>query len=229
MTKPKKHYQFILFDWDGTLAKTLDIALESARTALARRDIHPSDRQISATFGTFKTDWPALGVSDVDAAFDEALELALKKLPGVELYPGVIETLEYLHQYGLQLALITSSPRVAIEKLMETYGLTSLFDFVVSGEEVDSQKPDPEAALIAMAGLHADKTRSILIGNSAKDLGCANNAGIDSVFYFPAGNDKFHSDKELIAKYHPTHVIAEFHELKELLVDTPWTAQTPTT
>lgn len=156
MTKPKKHYQFILFDWDGTLA-----------------------------------------------------EAAM---------PEILETLEYLHEYDKQMALITSSPRVAIEGLMQSHGLKPLIDFVVSGEDVDHQKPDPESALIAMAGLHADKSRSLLVGDSSKDLGCANNAGIDSVFFYPAGQDKFHSDKELIAKYHPTHVIKEFHELKDLLV-----------
>lgn len=228
MTKPKQHHQFILFDWDGTLATTLDIYLEAARTVLAKRGIHPNDRAISATFGTFKSDWPALGVTDLDAAVDETLALVQSKLPGVSLYPGVADTLQYLRQYSLRLAVITSSPRKAFEHVLDNHNLTGIFDVIVTGEDVENQKPDPEAALIAMAGLHADKTRSILVGDSGKDLGCANNAHIDSVLFYPAGHDKFHSDQELIAKYHPTHVIKEFSELKDLLVDNPWTAQTPT-
>jgi pyrophosphatase PpaX len=227
MTKPKKHYQFILFDWDGTLAKTLDVTLEAARSVLAKRGLDLTDREISATFGTFKSDWPSLGVTDVDTAFDETLALVRAELPGVELYPNVVDTLEYLHQYGLQLAVITSSPRIAFEELVHTHNLSGTFDFVVASEDVERQKPDPEAALIAMAGLNADKTRSILVGDSSKDLGCANNAHIDSVLFHSTEHAKFHSDTELIAKYHPTYVIKEFHELKDLLVANPWTSTIP--
>lgn len=64
-----KTYHHILLDWDGSLAKTLDIWLFAIRTPLENRGIHISDKQIAVQcFGRSTEGYAKLGITDVDAA-----------------------------------------------------------------------------------------------------------------------------------------------------------------
>lgn len=46
-------YKYILLDWDGNLARTLDIWLRACREVLARRGIQKTDIEIAESFGKF--------------------------------------------------------------------------------------------------------------------------------------------------------------------------------
>ncbi len=48
-----KRYDYILFDWDGTLARTLDIWLEALKAALLKRSYTLSDEEIGADYEVF--------------------------------------------------------------------------------------------------------------------------------------------------------------------------------
>ena len=64
-------FKYTLFDWDGCLAKTLDIWFFSAKDILIQNGINPTDRQISGGFG----DWEfakKLGIKD-NEAFNKSL------------------------------------------------------------------------------------------------------------------------------------------------------------
>src|SRR5579884_3161882 len=101
-----KTYSYILLDWDGNIAKTLDIWLEAIRASLLRRNIKKSDLQIALSFGLieeYMRDW---GVKDIDIAMNEAHAFARQRLPFVELYPEALQVLEKLYEMGKHLALI---------------------------------------------------------------------------------------------------------------------------
>ena len=58
-------FNTILFDWDGTLAQTLEVWLQTFKEAYAKVDVHPTDKDISSNFGK----WDAyldLGVKPED-------------------------------------------------------------------------------------------------------------------------------------------------------------------
>ena len=62
-----KHYNYILFDWDGCLAKTLDIWLEAYKQIFSEYGIYPEDNFITQQiFG----DWNGpskVGIKDVES------------------------------------------------------------------------------------------------------------------------------------------------------------------
>ncbi|MET1033489.1 MAG: HAD family hydrolase [Candidatus Saccharimonadales bacterium] len=208
--------KYILLDWDGNLAKTLDVWLRVLRTVFEKRGIHLTDEEIASSFGAFNQYAKAWGVQDVDVAAEEADALAKQKLPDVELYPDALEVLAALHVSDRKLALITTSPHRNVQHLLEKYDITRYFDIIIAGDDVQNHKPHPEPLEKALEKLGGNKSEAIMIGDSDKDLGAAQNAGIDSILFYPPEHKKFYNLEQL-QKLNPTHVITDFRQVLEIV------------
>jgi pyrophosphatase PpaX len=213
-----KSYKYILLDWDGNLAKTLDIWLESLKTPLQRRGIHLADEEIGANFATFKERMEARGVEDIDAILYEADVIAAAKTPYVELYPDALTVLSDLKKASKRLVLVTTSEHSLIDPLLEKYQMRQLFDFVVCGDDSVNHKPDPEPLIKALVLLDAvaDKEHVVMVGDSSADIEAADQAGVDSVLFYPPTHKNFYNLEEL-QEFKPTYTISDFHELLHII------------
>ena len=61
--------KYILLDWDGNLAKTLDLWLDACRLVLERQNIYKTDEEISASFGQFTQYLNMWGDEDVEKLY----------------------------------------------------------------------------------------------------------------------------------------------------------------
>lgn len=211
-----KPYDFILLDWDGNLAKTLDLWLNVFVQVLDEEGLHPSVEEITSSFGKTQELFERLGIKDPAGMYDRADAIGRQKLPEVELYPDALEVLEYFKDHGKATALITSSNRVNVAGLLDHYGMQNLFDVFIAREDVAQQKPHPEGLLLAMQRLGADPTRTVMIGDSDKDIGAAANAGVDSILFYPPEHKKFY-DLAMLKQLRPTHVVDDFRQIMELV------------
>lgn len=207
-----KQYQYILLDWDGNLAKTLDIWLSALKAPLAKRGLSFADEEIGANFTIFKERMESMGVTDVDAMIAEADEIATREVPNVELYPDAITTLEALHKAGKKIALVTTSRHDQIDPLLAKYDLQGWFDEVVCGDDVSHHKPHPEPIEKALELFGAKKEEAVMVGDSASDIGAANNAGVDSILFFPPSHSRFY-DIEKLKNMQPTYIIEDFRDI----------------
>ncbi|MCA9332418.1 HAD family hydrolase [Candidatus Saccharibacteria bacterium] len=208
--------KYILLDWDGNLARTLDIWLDACHIAINNQGIQKTDEEIAASFGQFTkylTEW---GISDVNAAIEDADKVAKKQLPEVELYPDAAAVLETLKEQGKKLALITTSPHENIQHLLEKHGLGSMFDVIVAGDDVENHKPHPEPLDTAIEQLGGNKEDSIMIGDSDKDLGASENAGVDSILFYPPEHERFYS-LESLKSHNPTYVVSDFKDVIDIV------------
>jgi HAD superfamily hydrolase (TIGR01509 family) len=212
-----KKYQYILLDWDGNLARTLDIWLAALKVPLEKRGHSFSDEQIGANFTAFKERMEALGIADVDAMITEADKIATREVPNVELYPDALTTLESLRKAHKHIALVTTSRHEQIDPLLEKYHLQSLFDLVVCGDDVTHHKPHPEAIQKALELFGAAKSEAIMVGDSSSDISGAINAGVDSALFFPPEHAKFFDIEEL-KQLQPTYIMQDFRELTRIAV-----------
>ncbi len=208
-----KEYQAYLFDWDGTLATTLDTWLKIIKQNYKKYGLFPDDATITADFG----DWRAaekrgLAPEKVDAFVEDLRKLAHNTIQSAPLYPHAKETIAKLRASGKKTALVTSSTRETIDAVLEHHDLVDLFDIVVTGSEVENHKPHPESLAFAMKELGVSKPDSVMIGDSDKDLLAASNAGIDSILFFPDSHQTFHNRTKLEA-LNPIAVIADLQEL----------------
>ncbi len=213
-----KEYKYILLDWDGNLAKTLDVWLNAVREGMERQGVHLSDEEIGSSFGAFEDYLEGWGIEakDAEAVTAQIDSIAANNLPKADLYPSAVEVLEDLYKRGKKLALITTSSRNEIAPLFDKHGLNRLFSAIITRHDVTFRKPHAEPLEKALAQLNGTKDEAIMIGDSDKDLGAANNAGIDSILFYPDEHTKFYNIDEL-NKHKPTYIVGDFKEVLEIV------------
>lgn len=210
-----KSYKYILFDWDGCLAKTLNIWFNSSKDLLTKNSIKFVDDQITKGFG----DWEfakKLGVSDNDAFNKELVSVVNEKLKSVELYDGVTKILKNLVTRNKKLALVTTGIKECVIPALQKYDLFNLFDFVLTAENVKKHKPDPEVVYKAMELLGADRDETLIIGDGPKDIAAGKAAGITTVSFYPKDNERYYSESD-IKSYGADFVINDLLELIKIV------------
>jgi pyrophosphatase PpaX len=213
-------YDYVLFDWDGTIAKTLDVWMESLKVALVKRGYSFTDRQIGADYELFKSRFSELGDKTLGAVIEEALMLSNKSIPTVKMYEDNVRVLNLLRKNNKQLGVVTTSEHATISQLLKQHDMASLFDVVIGGDDVANQKPHAEPIIKALDALSATKSRTVMVGDSDKDILSAQNAGIDSVLFYPPEHANYHDIKYLMS-LRPTYVVGSYQEIGDLLAQCP--------
>jgi phosphoglycolate phosphatase len=91
---------------------------------------------------------------------------------------GATEVLERLRRSHIGLAVVTNSGRASAQPLLDKYALSGLFDCIVTRDDVNTMKPDPEGILKAMGAMGLTKVDTVFVGDSAIDIRAARAAGI---------------------------------------------------
>jgi len=211
-----KHYQYILLDWDGNLANTLDLWMAATRSVLARHGHYPDDQTLGASLGHFEVAFARLGVENPRAAINDIRDEVTANLPQAPLYPDALEVLQHLKSRGKNLALVTTGWRPMIDAALQHHELTGLFDIVITGDDVTHHKPHAEPLQKALAALGGIKDQAIMIGDTEKDIGSAHNAGIDSILFLPPQHAPFYDFEDMLA-HRPTHAITDFRDIMGLI------------
>lgn len=205
-------FNSILLDWDGCMADTLSIWMESYKKLFAERDIYPSEEEIvEKVFGNWEG--PAkLGVTDQEIYTKELLDEVAEGLKIVRLHPHVFETIRNLYESGNNLAVVTTSKKESVYPPLERLGLIKYVKVVIGAEDVNKHKPDPEIVYKAMEKLGSQKESTIIVGDSEKDVLAGKTAGISTVIFFPEGNKRFYKESYL-RSLSPDFFIPDFRKL----------------
>jgi putative hydrolase of the HAD superfamily len=133
------------------------------------------------------------GIKDYNIAIGMSEDYVKVNPERAFLFPGAMETLEYLApRYPLH--LITNGFQEVQEQKFRIARLDRYFKTVTTSEEAGSKKPEPAIFHYALkkAGSKADE--SIIIGDDlAVDIAGARNIGMDQVFFNPEKSE--HDDK----------------------------------
>ena len=70
-----------------------------------------------------------------------------------------------------------STPKIT-DLILKTVGISEYFREIISGDDVENRKPDPEAYLKLLEKMGIGKDNAIIIEDSNKGIIAANNAGI---------------------------------------------------
>ena len=96
----------------------------------------------------------------------------------IDLFPSVNPTLEELRQMNLRLAVATSSVSASARPFLDRHKLTSFFEVIVTGEEVDRGKPHPDIYLRAAEKLNVATDASLVIEDSLSGIAAAKAANM---------------------------------------------------
>lgn len=82
------------------------------------------------------------------------------------LFSDVRDVLFYLKENNYKLALCTVSDKYLLDKFIKDCGLESVFDILLSNDDINSPKPDPEIYLNAMKKLNVKNNEAIIVEDS---------------------------------------------------------------
>jgi HAD superfamily hydrolase (TIGR01549 family) len=188
--------------------------MEVIQEALARHGVTATHTEIMPHFGTGQIS-NRMGVADPVACRETIRELAAARMPQAPLMPGARHHLERWAA-SRQLAVVSSNRRRVLDASLRHHELESLFNIVISGDDVEQLKPDPQGIYAALEQMKAGPETAIMIGDSDKDLLAARNAGIDSVLFYPPEHQQ-HYSLEKLKSCQPTYTVTSFDELATLL------------
>ena len=174
----------VIFDVDGVLVQSVERNAEAYRRTFEPLGVRIEPQEVFANEGRgsrvliaklARDHGMALSAAQLDEMTRRHHEL-LASLGPMPLYPGVDALLRSLHRRGLRLAIVTGNWRaIALAPFGE---LTSLFDAVVSAEEVTRTKPDPEPYRRALEELGVPAERAVVVENAPLGIESAKAAGL---------------------------------------------------
>ena len=179
---PRKQFDLIVFDWDGTLMDSTAAIVKCIQAAA--RDVGlpvPSDDAASHVIGLALPEAMQAAVPDMEPGlYPRMVERYryhfLTKDHELVLFKGVREMLNELSQQGYFLAVATGKSRVGLNRALNAAGLLSMFDATRCADETFS-KPHPAMLQELTRELGQDMRRTVMIGDTTHDLLMARNAG----------------------------------------------------
>jgi len=216
-----KKYNYILLDWDGNIAHTLNLWPDALGEVLEKRGHSLTHQQLVAStwgFVAYVTEHTDISTEEATRAMEEANEIVTSRLPSVELFPDAPEVLAELKAKGKHLALITTSQRRMVVPVLKKFGIYELFEAIITDDDVtkEQRKPHPKPLLMALEKMGGSPEESIMVGDRDKDIVGGHNAGTDSVLFCSVEHQQHYSLDKLM-EHHPTYVISEFRDLLKVV------------
>jgi phosphoglycolate phosphatase/pyrophosphatase PpaX len=179
-------YETVIFDFDGTVGDTLPLIYQAFNDALSGplgRKL--SEAEIRSRFGPpdHQIIREAVAPEDFEAANDRYLN-AYQQLHD-ELASAFDQMDALLHRCrdaGMNLGLVTGKSRPTALISLEAMGLDDVFGVIITGDDVDKPKPDPEGVRAALAALdHQPAHPAAFVGDSAADVQAGSAAGLTTI------------------------------------------------
>jgi beta-phosphoglucomutase len=174
-----------VWDLDGTLVDTEANHYAAWRSLLHEHGHELSFEEFRPTFGLRNDDILSTRFGfDPDPAnlarLSERKETYFRqslRTDGVRTQPGARELVELLHSMGARQAIASSAPPANIAMIMEILGLGTLFDALVSGEEVTHGKPAPDIVLRAGERIGLPPERLVVLEDAPAGVAAGKAAG----------------------------------------------------
>lgn len=211
--------QYLIFDFDGTLADTSKLIVATMQKSIEELGLPArSADEIKATIGIRLEEIPSYLWPDIPdigekvaSVYRRNFEILKDKIP-VELFPGVMETLQHLNGKGIKIAIATNRSRHSVEELTEQLRIRRYFDYLLGGDNVHMGKPNPESIFMILNDMEWEADKSMMVGDMSVDILMGKNAGIKTcgVIY---GNGKEAELKEAGTDC----IISDFAKLKDVI------------
>ena len=213
-----RHFDLIVFDWEGTLSDSTALIVRCIQSACA--DVGatvPSDSAAAYVIGLGLQDALRHAVPDLPPARYPELAARYRhhyvaRQDELSLFTGTLDMLHALKARHHWLAVATGKGRRGLDDALAHSQLKGLFDSTRTADETAS-KPDPTMLQELMRELGAEPARTLMIGDTTHDLLLARNAGTPrvAVSFGAHGHEAF-------AEFGPLHIAHSTRELHDWLV-----------
>ena len=178
----------LLLDFDGVIADTENHHIAAWQRTLCALGWHVPDEVAARSAEIDDRDFlrelfasQQIEGGDIEGWVRKKQALTVSLLRDApRIYPGVHELVGRLHD-RMRLAVVTGTWRQNVEAVLAASGLAGAFELIVSKEDVNRVKPDPEAYLLALRRLECSGSQAVAIEDSPSGLAAATAAGIPCI------------------------------------------------
>jgi HAD superfamily hydrolase (TIGR01509 family) len=186
----------VVFDCDGVLIDSEDLAWEAWAIALQRYGQLPTPADKSLLLGRTASDIYAhfgarLHLPD-QVTFGRELNRAIRSLfqERLRVFSDGVALVEEARSRGMRLAIASSSDERRLRMSLDLAGLTESFEVVVAGNEVTNGKPAPDLYLEAARRLGVRPEQCVAVEDSGVGVAAASTAGMRVLVVLRAHTDR---------------------------------------
>jgi len=175
----------ILVDLDGTLIDSFVANWLAYRDAAAALGYVLTHQQFSNVWGMdsryfLKELLPSATQGEIQEIRDTKSLIYRNFLERIQLNRDLTELLGVMSRVA-PIGLVTSAKRQSVHEILTHFDLDSLFSIVVTGDDVDEPKPDPQPYLLAISKLRIPSELIFVFEDSHAGIQSARSAGLKVV------------------------------------------------
>lgn len=188
----------VIFDVDGVLVDSYQAHFDSWRMAAGRRGWDMTEEMFAATFGqtsqtVIRTLWSEMSLSEQEMVdFDDEKEKRYRQLIAAS-FPeirGAKDLIVQLHEAGVGMAVGSSGPRSNALTTLQIVDPHSHIRAIVTREDIERSKPDPQIFRIAAQRLQLPPTHCVVLEDAPFGVAAAHAAGCRCVGVFSTGRTR---------------------------------------
>ena len=219
-----KDKELIIFDFDGTLINSIPDLTLAVNKMLVAYELSPlTVEQVTPFIGNGAKPLVKRALECAmqnqnlsTELLDEAFEIYFSAYKEAScektfMYPGVLDTLNYLDKQGYKMAICTNKPFNFIEPILDKLLIKQYFKLWIGEDSLSEKKPSAIPLLHLSKTMNLSIEHSIMIGDSKNDIIAAQNSNMDSI-----GVSYGYNYNENISDYNPTLVVDTFAALKDI-------------
>lgn len=210
-------YNFVLFDFDGTVADTAEGILKSLQYSFEQMgndvpEMSELKRFIGPPVHYSYTHFYSISEDEVGMYIKKYRErYKVKGIYESRLFDGIKELLLELKSRGVRIGIASSKPEYLIHNVADHIGVTQLFDAIV-GVKTDDSRHSTKTGLIleAMKQLGVNgKDGVLMVGDRCFDIDGATGAGVDScgALWGYGNEDEFKAHNATFIVKEPSEII----------------------
>ncbi len=184
--KTFEEIDLFIFDMDGLLFDTESIYIDYGKSLMKELGYEITDSIIQKTTGVTNEEARRIYLSEYGRSFPyEELTTKVYNYIIIEAEKGTIplmkgaeEILRFLHEKGKKIVLGTSADTVMANALLESKNIRKYFSHIITSNDVERGKPDPEVFLRGAGKLNINPSRTMVFEDSINGIKAAFSAGM---------------------------------------------------
>ncbi|HHT83966.1 MAG: HAD family hydrolase [Christensenellales bacterium] len=216
MSTPTVNYDYLLWDWNGTLYNDVDASIKSINISLKEYNLPLLDKERYMEIFCFPVEeyYKKLGFDFEVASYDMLAKdfirnFLIESKKSAFLQDGAKEVLRHFHALGIKQSILSASEKDILTERLVFYGIDGYFEEILALDNIYAESK-LDLGLNWISKQNGDK-KIALIGDSPHDYEVASAMGIDCIL-FTGGHGK---KPELELK--DAIVIDDLRQLKEII------------
>lgn len=213
-----KHYDAVIFDWDGTLMDSTHSIIESIQLASADLGlpVPPAMRAswiigLSLETGLYKA-VPELTAELMPRFLERYRHHFFQRDTSIKMFDGAVAMLDSLRERTISISVATGKSRAGLDRVLKAVNLTHYFNTTRCADETQS-KPDPQMLHEIIWELDLTPENVLMVGDTTHDIYMAHHAGMDSLAVTYGAHDV-----PTLEKSSPTHMVESVAEMQDWIL-----------